>query len=115
MQDFTDIDRYTLKRKLENQDANLVEVPKKFTRQLEVDERIHTIVPYLACDLCKGTFTWFNLDSKNNSWINQRGLKSIKRHLSSSCTKLENYIGIQSMDIKNIIQAKEPVVKRKTS
>ena len=80
MQDFKDIDRSTLKRKLENQDANLVEVPKKFTRQLEVDERIRAIkvdgaiVPYLACDLCKGIFTWFKLDSKKNSWISQSGL-----------------------------------------
>ena len=34
---FTDIDKASVKRKLDNQEAELVEVPAKFTRQMEVD------------------------------------------------------------------------------
>ena len=52
----------TVKRKLKKQDADLVAVPTKYTRKLEVDERIRAFevdgetVPYLACNLCQTIF-----------------------------------------------------------
>ena len=110
MQTFTDIDGSTLKRKLEKQDADLVAAPKKYTRKLEVDERIRAIevdgetVPYLACNLCQTIFTWFKFDSDKKTRVNQSGIKTLK-NLAYSCTKLEKSIGMQSRDIKKIIQA----------
>ena len=115
---FTDIDKASVKRKLDNQEAELVEVPAKFTRKMEVDERIRAIeidgeiTPFLACNLCKSIYIWFKHDHSKNSWVNQSGLKSLKHHLTYSCTKLEPK-EVQSKDIRNIMQAQKPVEKRK--